>query len=72
MVWSKRKNIDDKNIMIKKYIHRYKNKGISDEEIAMIGSRLEELSKDDTMTLSMSSLSAYIIFDVNKKEKSLI
>lgn len=72
MVQSKRKNIDDKNIMIQKYIHRYKNKGISDEEIHSIKNRLEELSKDDTMTLSMSSLSAYIIFDVNKKEKSFI
>ena len=69
MVESERRNIDKASIMIQKYIHRYKNKGVSEEEIALIRKKLEELSAEDSMVLSHKSLSAYILFDVLNRGK---
>ena len=72
MVESERRNIDKASIMIQKYIHRYKNKGVSEEEIALIRKKLEELSAEDSMVLSHKSLSAYILFDVLNRGKKCL
>lgn len=72
MVESKRKYWDDSSLMIKKYIHRYRNKGISQDQIQAIQRRLEDLSEGDKMALSHSSLSAYILFNAEKIEGKFI
>lgn len=72
MVESERRNIDKASIMIQKYIHRYKNKGVSEEELSLIREKLEELSSGDEMALSHKSVSAYIFFDVLKREDKFL
>ena len=72
MAESERKNIDKASIMIQKYIHRYKNKGVSEEELSLIREKLEELSSGDEMVLSHKSVSAYILFDVLKREDKFL
>lgn len=63
MTRSERKNIDSSKIMIKKYLHRYKNKGANEKEIDVIRKRLEEISKDEKIVLEHHSLLAYILFE---------
>lgn len=72
MAESERKNIDKASIMIQKYIHRYKNKGVSEEELSLVREKLEELSSGDEMVLSHKSVSAYILFDVLKREDKFL
>lgn len=72
MAESERKNIDKASIMIQKYIHRYKKKGASEEELSLIREKLEELSSGDEMALSHKSVSAYIFFDVLKREDKFL
>lgn len=72
MAESERKNIDKASIMIQKYIHRYKNKGVSEEELSLVREKLEELSSGDEMVLSHKSVSAYIFFDVLKREDKFL
>lgn len=72
MAESERKNIDKASIMIQKYIHRYKNKGVSEEELSLVREKLEELSSGDEMALSHKSVSAYIFFDVLKREDKFL
>lgn len=72
MAESERKNIDKASIMIQKYIHRYKKKGASEEELSLIREKLEELSSGDEMVLSHKSVSAYILFDVLKREDKFL
>ncbi len=72
MMESKRENTDSAEIMTGKYIHRYKNKGASEKELSIIKEKLEGMSSEDKMVISHKSLSAYILFDTEKRVDSFL